>query len=370
MIVYIVSDHEEVAGKVRKILLKENLDCPVGHVVTLDLASERLAQARPDLVVIVLGAEPEHALAVMSGIRLEAPGRVLAVGPASDPKLVIGALRSGADDYVDQDDLEAHLREALSRCRAARPAAGEQGKLIAVLSPSGGSGSSTLAVNVATFLAGEHKLAVLLDMNLEAGDLSALLDLKPSHTMADLCQDLDRMDQMLFARTLERHSSGVHLLAPPVRLADVRHVTPEGIRRMLELARASFPYVIADLNRSYRDEQSQVLREADVILLVVRLDFTALRNARRTLEHFDDLGIKKDRVRLVINRHGQAKEVPASQAEEALGVKIFHYVPDDPRTVNRANNNGIPMMLEAPSSKVSRSVAKLAASVNGRPKPR
>ncbi len=367
MLVYIVSDHEVVAGKVRGLLLQEGLDCPVSHVVTMDLAAEHLARVHPDLVVAVLGADPERGIAAMAGLQVQAPARMLAVGPASDPKLVIRALRSGAADYVDEDDLEAHLREALPRCRGAR-AAEEQGKLIAVLAPSGGSGSSTLAVNVATYLAKEHKQAALLDMNLEAGDLAALLDLKPTHTMADLCRDIARVDQSLFTRSLARHSSGVHLLAPPARLADVRHVTPEGIRQMLELARASFPYVIADLNRSISDQQVQVLRQAEVILLVLRLDFTALRNARRTLEHFDDLGIKRDKVRLVINRYGQPKEVPASQAEEALGVKIFHYVPDEPKTVNRANNNGVPLVIEAPSAKVSKSLAKLAAGVNGRHK--
>jgi pilus assembly protein CpaE len=237
-----------------------------------------------------------------------------------------------------------------------------------VLAPSGGSGSSTIAVNVATVLAREHQKTALLDLKLEAGDLSALLDLKPTHTLGDLCQDVGRMDRSLFERSLARHASGVHLLAPPRHLADVRHVTPEGIRQVLTLARAAFPYVIVDLDHSYREEQAQVLRLADIILLVLRLDFAALRNARRTLDHLTDLGVDREKLRLVINRYGQAKEVPAARAEEALGVKIFHYVPDDPKTVNRANNNGVPLVLEAPSARVSRSVAKLAANVNGRHK--
>ena len=368
MLAYIVCDHEASGGKVRQVLLQEGLDCPAAHVVTPDLAAEHLSRAQPDLVVVVLGINLDRALIVLNDLHLKATARVLAVGPASDPKLVIRSLRAGADDYVDQDDLENHLREALSRCRGARRSQEDAGRLIAVLAPSGGCGSSTIAANVAAVLAKEHKQTALLDLKLEAGDLAALLDLKPTHTLADLCRDVARMDRSLFERSLARHAGGVHLLAAPRHLADVRHVTPEGIRQVLTLARASFPYVIVDLDHSYREEQAQVLRKADVILLVLRLDFTALRNARRTLDHFEELGIGKDKVRLVINRYGQAKEVPAAQAEEALGVKIFHYVPDDPKTVNRANNNGVPLVLEAPSAKVSKSVAKLAASVNGRHK--
>jgi pilus assembly protein CpaE len=125
--------------------------------------------------------------------------------------------------------------------------------------------------------------------------------------------------------------------------------------------------VVVDLDHSFRPEQFEVLRQADVILLVLRLDFISLRNARRTLEYIERLGISRDRLRLVVNRYGQPKEVPAAKVEEVLGMKVFHYVPDDPKAVNRANNNGVPVVLEAPRAAVSRSVTKLAHGVNGRP---
>src|SRR4029453_8879252 len=141
--------------------------------------------------------------------------------------------------------------------------------------------------------------------------------------------------------------------------------TAEGIRQALSLARNLFPYVVMDLDHSFREEQLQAIRQADIILLVLRLDFTCLRNTRRTLEYLEQVGINKQRVRVVVNRYGQAQEVPPAKAEEALGVKIFHYIPEDAKTINRANNNGIPAVLESPSAKVSKSVSKLAASVNG-----
>jgi pilus assembly protein CpaE len=123
---------------------------------------------------------------------------------------------------------------------------------------------------------------------------------------------------------------------------------------------------VADLDHSFRDEQLQVVRQADVILLVLRLDFNALRHAQRSVDYLRDLGVNQERVRLVANRYGQPKEVPSATAEGALGMKIAHYVPDDPRTINRANNNGVPAVLEYPRARVSRSIARLAASVNGK----
>jgi pilus assembly protein CpaE len=123
--------------------------------------------------------------------------------------------------------------------------------------------------------------------------------------------------------------------------------------------------VIIDLDHSFRDEQLQALRQADLILLVLRLDFTSLRNARRTLDYLEQLGVDPQRLRLVVNRYGQPKEIPVTKAEEALGRKVFHCVPDDPKTVNRANNSGIPAVLESPAAKVSKSVTRLAFSING-----
>ena len=313
---------------------------------------------------MVLGPHTEHALEMLGELRRVVQTRILVVGPASS-KLVLRALRGGADDYVDETDLEAELQAALKRLKEAGSGREAAGRIIAVLAPCGGSGSSTLATNVATALAKEHKEVALVDLKLEAGDLATLLDLKPVYTLADLTQNIARMDRVLLERSLVRHSSGVHLLGPPRTLADVAHVTPEGVDQVLNLARVVFPYVVVDVDHAYSEVQVRAVRQAEVILLVLRLEFAALRNTRKALDQMEHLGVDRSRVRLVVNRYGQPKEVPAAKAEEALGVKIFHYVPDDPRSVNRANNNGTPFVLETPSAKVSKSVTRLAMSING-----
>jgi pilus assembly protein CpaE len=156
------------------------------------------------------------------------------------------------------------------------------------------------------------------------------------------------------------------LLAPPRSLQDISYIQPDGVRRAVALARSLFPYVIVDLDHTFAEEQLVVLRQADVILVVLRLDFTSLRNTQRTLTHLTGMGISSDKVRVVVNRYGQPKEVPAAKAEEALGKKLFHFVPDEPKTINRANNNGVPVVLESPSARVSKSVSQLAISINGR----
>ncbi|HEY7422823.1 MAG TPA: P-loop NTPase [Gemmataceae bacterium] len=366
---FIISDNEAVTLKVRQVLLREGHLCPAGEELSLDLAlSTALGGVSPDLLVVVLSPQPERVLACLGTLRALSPAHLLVVGPTTDSRLVLRALRAGAADYVDEADPEADLPAAVARLQNEMSPQGEVGRTIAVLAPNGGSGSSTLAVNIATVLAKEHKRSLLFDLKLAGGDLASLLDLKPTHTLADLCQNVARMDRVMFQRSLVEHSSGVHLLASPGAFADIGFVTAEGVAQALHLARSLFPYVVVDLDHSFRDEQLQVLCQADVILLVVRLEFTSLRNGRRTLDYLEQLGIDRERVRLVVNRYGQPKEIPAAKAEEALGFKIVHYIPDDPKTINRANNNGVPAVMESPSAKVSKSVTRLAMSVNGQHK--
>src|SRR5262249_21724236 len=103
--------------------------------------------------------------------------------------------------------------------------------------------------------------------------------------------------------------------------------------------------------------------------LVLRLDFTSLRNARRTLDQLEQTGINREQVRLVINRYGQPKQLAISAAEQALGLKTFHFIPDDPKTINQATNAAIPAALNYPKAGVSKSITGLARSLNGRHSP-
>src|SRR5262245_28376989 len=247
----LAADNEALAAAVRQVLLREGLDCPASEIVRIKVAPERLTRSPVDLFVLVLPDDPVGAvgaLELLEKLPRQAGTRVLAVGPAADPKLVLRALRGAVDDYLDRDDLEAELEAALARWRASRPDQDEAGRVIAVLAPSGGSGSSTLAANIATVLAKQHETSALIDLKLHAGDLAPLLDLKPTHSLADLCMNVGRLDRVLFERSMAKQPSGVHLLAPPAHFGDVGHVTAEGIRKVLHLARAAFPYVVMDVD--------------------------------------------------------------------------------------------------------------------------
>jgi pilus assembly protein CpaE len=324
---------------------------------------KRLANTPAEIVVVVLSPDPAGGLETVRKVRPLTAGYVLAAGPASDAELIMRALQEGADHYLSETDLENGLDTVLARWQSRSGVTRATGRLIAVLSTSGGSGASTLAVNIATLLARDHGKSALIDLKPGKGDLAALLDLNPAYHLAHLCQNIARLDQAMFEKVLTPHPSGVHLLASPQVFGDTRRVSPPGVSEALTLARKLFPHVVVDLEDCFHEEQVLTLRQASVILLVSRLDFTSLRNVRRVLDHLDEVGIGRSAVRLAINRQGQPNELPAQEAEEALGGRRASYIPDDPKTINGANNTGVPVVLKAPTAKVSQAIIQLTRDI-------
>jgi pilus assembly protein CpaE len=198
------------------------------------------------------------------------------------------------------------------------------------------------------------------DLDLRRGDLGSMLDLKPRHTIIDLCANVQKLDRQMFDEALVKHEGGVHLLGAPRRLDDVQQITSDGVEKIMCFARNAFPFVVVDLEDFFHREQFRALQLSDVILFVYHMDFSALRNTRRTLEYMQKAGIDLDKVQLVANQYGRPKELSISQVESALRAKTQHYLPDDPRTVIHSLNCGVPALVESPRSKLSRAIRKLA----------
>jgi len=345
-------------------LVEGGLD-PDGPIVApLDQAESVCARHRPEAILVVLSPHPDRALAVMGKVGLPMGGPVLAIGPTADPQIILQALQHGANHYLDENDLPKQFAAFLSRLQAKDDApAKAPGRVVAVLGASGGCGASTLAVNLAVVLAAERRTCALVDLKPGVGDLAALLDLKPTHTLADLCHSTARMDAAMLEKALAPHSSGVRLLAPPQKFQDIRLLTPRAIQRALEQARSHYPFVVIDLEDCYHEEQIMALRLADAILLTARLDFTSLRNTRRLLDHLGQLDIPRERVSVVISRHGQAKELPKAEVEQTLSLKLTHLIPEDAAAVNGANNTGTPVVLKSPSSRAAQAIVRLGKSL-------
>lgn len=378
---FVVSDDDVASSMVRGILLDRGFECPVSQQVSLLGTSSviqqlKLAQSKEEAkpapsahaeierfdstIVVVLSPDIDRALESVRQIRANSNQKILALGPLNDPKLVVRAIRDGANEYLDMSETEGELTQALDRIEEQTG----RGKLVGVLSAIGGAGVSSLAVNLACLLAQKPKTCALVDLKVEGGDLASLLDLKPNHTLADVSRGADSLDYTLLKGCLTPHDTGIQLLASPTRLPSFGEVQAQGVMRSMALMRHHFDYLVADLDRCLGQESVSAAQSADMLLVVLRLDFLSVRRTKLMLEFLkNQVGIKEDKIQLVANRTGLPGEISVSQAETAVSSKIPWQLMDDVRTMIRGTNNGEPIVIHAASTKIAKKMGELATRI-------
>jgi pilus assembly protein CpaE len=266
---------------------------------------------------------------------------------------------------VDSSEAKRAI-ERLLRLTAAGAAAG--GKVIAVFSNKGGTGTSTLAVNLAVALAQVTNQGVALaDFDSQAGEVSLFLNLQPTRTIADLVTGQGKIDSAVVQAALVKHPSGVYVLCEPERPEQTEGITGTRVHEVLAQLTSSFPYVVCDLSHSFNDVSLEIFDSARHILVVTLLNLPAIRSARRCLDVFRQLNYLRDedKVRLVINRYLPSRDIDVSQLEETLHYPVFWKVPNDYATVIDAVNSGLPVHEVNADSEVARSLRGLAADLAG-----
>ena len=298
-------------------------------------AAKRVAEIRPDLVVVTIDSDPDQAVSLIQTIAQNLPGVV--VLPASRTATARSSSRSSAPAPASSSRCRPS-RTSCSRSSGGSTTAGATRQsdvprgpqVIAVTAAAGGVGCTTLAVNLATTLAktSNHEV-VLADFDLMLGSLDACLDIIPDHTLQGVVQNIDRLDLTLLKRSMTRHASGLYVLPHPVAMEDAAKIDPELLRRVLVLLKAAFPTVVIDTSKGLQSSDFVAFEMADVILMVVQLDLTCLRNTARLLQLFQQFEGMAERVKLVANRVGSHdSEISLKKAEETLKMPITWQVPN------------------------------------------
>jgi pilus assembly protein CpaE len=365
MKVLLASNTETITEAVVETIGNSKNGCSELFRCGIEQSPESVAQYRPDAVVVEVGKQPETTWEALREVHETLAVRVLAVGPSNDAQVILQTLHEGAYKYIDIERV-GDLPAALRRIRAEPPLAMQYGRVISVLGASGGCGASTIAVNLATAYCHDQQRAVLVDLKLGGGDLAVLLRLQPSYSIADFCQHVARMDKSLFEKCLVSHKSGLALLSPPQRYQDIGKITARGVRKAIAMARKQFPYVVVDVDRSYRSEHAQALFQSDVVVVVVRPDIPSVRQAGRVLAYCDDLGISRDRIRMVVNHSMPKAELRERDVQAALKMPVALSIPEESRHLSRAAQHGVPLVIDRPRSYMGRGLIDLAASLNGK----
>jgi pilus assembly protein CpaE len=247
------------------------------------------------------------------------------------------------------------------------PPARETGKIITFFSPKGGVGRTTIATNLAVALhQSTQKPVVLVDGSLPFGDIAVILNMSPkAKTLADLIGSFEQADADVVESILVQHSTGIKVMLAPPTPESTELITGANMKHILELLRERYAYVVVDTWPSFQEQVITMLDVADVILTLMTLEITSLKNVRVFMEIAEKLGYSDDKVQLVANRNDSSGGIKASDVEASLGRKIPHTIVSDGRTLVLAVNRGVPFVTSNRDSQVSKDIFTLAAKLAG-----
>lgn len=248
-----------------------------------------------------------------------------------------------------------------------QPPARETGKIITFFSPKGGVGRTTIATNLAVALhQTTEKPVVLVDGSLPFGDIAVILNMSPkAKTLADLIGSFDQADADVVESILVQHSTGIKVMLAPPTPESTELITGANMKHILELLRERYAYIVVDTWPSFQEQVITMLDVADVILTLMTLEITSLKNVRVFMEIAEKLGYTEDKVQLVANRNDSSGGIKASDVEASLGRKIPHTIVSDGRTLVLAVNRGVPFVTSNRDSQVSKDIFTLAAKLSG-----
>jgi Flp pilus assembly CpaE family ATPase len=327
-----------------------------------------------DVLLVDIDPENERELRQLGRIIEQRRGRTAILATARDLSAqgVRALIRQGVDDFIPQPFEHADLLDAIARARAKLRQArrgGKLGKVIAVSRAKGGMGASTLAAHIALALSEKRhrqepdKEVALLDLDLQFGDLSLMLDLEPSNEMVEMIRNPARLDGALLRASMTRHASGLLVLQAPGEVVPLDALPNATAGKLIELAREEFEYVVIDLPLVVPRWLEAVLQHADQLVAVTQLNVAAIRQTRRWLDFLKEEALYDLPVSVVLNRYvwRLGERARLKQAIRALDHPIDHYVPDDTALALEAINRGTPLFEIRRRAKLCRSLRQVTA---------
>jgi pilus assembly protein CpaE len=316
-----------------------------------------------DLVVIGCSQLHDRALEVISAAtaqRADRPVVVLYHGTANG--FLHQAFEAGADDFVTLPQPEGQLGLALEKAVARRRGGGAieaEGAMITVLGPKGGTGKTVTSSNLAVALALEGKSAVLVDLDLQFGDVGLALGLKPTRTIYDLATSGGSLDGEKIDEFLAEHPSGARALLAPLRPDQAPAVGMSFLRELFPILRSRYDFLIVDTPPSFSPEVIAAVDSSSHLCVVGMLDALSLKDTKIGLETLEQMGYDSSALTLVLNRADSDVGITQADVEQLLGRAPDVLVTSD-RAIPRALTSGQPIVVAEPRSKAAVSYMALA----------
>lgn len=383
--ILIVDDVAETRENLRKLLQFESDIEVVAAARTGKEAIQLTQEAKPDVVLMDINMPDMDGIAATEIIRQKMPSvQVVILSVQGDQNYMRRAMLVGARDFLTKppmpDELVAALRRAGKMAREERAkamqgygtaaggapltAAGGSaplGKIIMIYSPKGGTGCTTIAVNLAVALHNDETKVVIVDANMQFGDVAIFLNEQGKNTILDLAPRAEELDsEIIDSVMIKNAATGVHILASPSRPEHAEKVNSDDFAKLLRFLCQLYAYVIVDTSVYLNDITLGVLDVADAVVLVTTQDIPSIKNDRLFLDLMATMGIPPERIAFVMNKFDKRIAITAEKIGENLKQEVVAVIPLDERTVIPAVNRGVPFMLDNKTQPAARGIYMLA----------
>jgi pilus assembly protein CpaE len=387
--VLIVDDVAETRENIRKLLQFESDLEVVGAANSGRSGIEAAKELRPDVVLMDINMPDMDGITATELIRQQNPAsQVVILSVQGDPNYMRRAMLAGARDFLTKppalDELTAAVRRAgkmahQERAKTAvmpgmagsgialQAASGIFGKVIVVYGPKGGTGTTTIAVNLAITLQSEETRVALVDGNLQFGDVAVFMNEQVRNSILDLAPRAEELDPEVVNNVMLTHSaSGVRLLAAPNRPEYAENVSGEQYGKVVKFLRTMFSYIIIDASSALTDIVLAAMDACDLVILITTQEIPAIKNARLFLDLADVLGIKRKQILFVMNRFDKRIGITPEKVGESFKQEVAAVIPFEDRVVVPSVNRGVPFMLGDRTRPIARSMLMLTEAVRHR----
>jgi len=389
--VFIVDNNPETREKIRTQLKMEKGMDVVGVAKNGKEAIDLIPESEPDVVVLDVNTPDMDEIAVTEAICRRVPFcQVIILAVQVDPNYMRRAMLAGARDFIVKPPLPDELRSAVYRAgglaherrdnsiRALPQSSMESqptkpisqvsmGKIIVVYGPKGGIGTTTIATNLAVNMQMAKQKTVIIDGNLQYGDVAIFLNETGYHSILDLTPRVDDLDpEIISSVTLNHAKTGLDVIIAPTRPEFAEKVSGEEFFKVLQYLRRMYAYVVVDTCTALNDVTLSSLDAADLVVVVLAQEISAIRNTRLFLSITDSLHIHRQRVVAVMNRFDKRIALAPEKISENLKQEIVSVIPEDTLVARRASNQGIPLMLDSRNEPIGKGLNDLAEIVRSR----
>jgi len=305
-------------------------------------------------------------MALMFDVRPSLP--VVLVTDALNTDVLKAALRSGFKDVIEAPLTLRKVEEAFGlldqlarREDSIVQRKNRIGKVVTIMSPKGGAGKTMTTVNVALSLAqwADPARVVIIDADLQFGDVCISLQVDPKHTIVDAARDVDKLDEPLLESLLARHTSGMRVLSAPLEPSLADEVSTQVVVKTIGMLKRMFDYIVIDTAPFLDEPVLSILERSDVVLLVVDMDLPSVKNAKLALDTLRLIKFPFEKIKLVLNRVNSKARLDIDELERSLGLDVQAAISSD-KLVPRAVNEGDPVVSLYPRSRVARDLRSVA----------